>query len=55
MATTDAALERTPSTERSPWVSRLIVFGRCVLAGLTIGLSIPPLGWWPLAFVGILQ
>ena len=31
----------------------MLVFGRCVLAGLCIVASIPPWGWWPLAFVGI--
>jgi apolipoprotein N-acyltransferase len=55
MATTDAALDGPPSTERSPWVGRIIVFGRCVLAGLTIAASIPPFGWWPLAFLGVFQ
>src|SRR4051794_24832726 len=37
------------------WRQRLITFGRCVLAGVTICLSIPPFGWWPLAFLGIFQ
>ena len=46
-----------------PWPGRLrslvpdrrglLVFGRCVLAGVCIAASIPPWGWWPLAFVGI--
>ncbi len=46
-----------------PWPGRLrslvpdrrglLVLGRCVLAGLCIAASIPPWGWWPLAFVGI--
>jgi apolipoprotein N-acyltransferase len=31
----------------------LLVAGRCVLAGLCIAASIPPWGWWPLAFVGV--
>jgi apolipoprotein N-acyltransferase len=29
------------------------VFGRCLAAGLCIAASVPPWGWWPLAFVGI--
>jgi len=36
-----------------PWPSRLLLFGRCLLAGLCIAASVPPWGWWPLAFVGI--
>src|SRR5262249_34008389 len=28
---------------------------RCVLAGLTICFSIPPFGWWPLAFLGVFE
>src|SRR4051795_3558194 len=35
------------------WTRRLILPGRCVLAGLCIAASVPPWGWWPLAFVGI--
>src|SRR5262252_4708887 len=31
----------------------LAVLGRCALAGICIVASIPPWGWWPLAFVGI--
>lgn len=27
--------------------------GRCVLAGLCLVASVPPWGWWPLAFVGV--
>ena len=30
-----------------------VLLGRCVLAGLCIAASVPPWGWWPLAFVGI--
>ena len=37
----------------STWPSRLLLAGRCVLAGLCIAASLPPWGWWPLAFVGI--
>ena len=32
---------------------RLVLIGRCLLAGLCIAASVPPWGWWPLAFVGI--
>jgi apolipoprotein N-acyltransferase len=35
------------------WTRRLILPGRCLLAGLCIAASVPPWGWWPLAFVGI--
>ena len=35
------------------WTRRSILPGRCVLAGLCIVASVPPWGWWPLAFVGI--
>jgi apolipoprotein N-acyltransferase len=31
----------------------LAVFGRCAVAGICIVASIPPWGWWPLAFVGV--
>ncbi|MGH1494153.1 MAG: apolipoprotein N-acyltransferase [Acidimicrobiales bacterium] len=34
-------------------LDRLSVFARCVLAGLCLAGSVPPWGWWPLAFVGI--
>src|SRR5262245_57758352 len=40
---------------RGRWAARAIVFGRCVLAGLTLCLSVPPWGWWPLAFLGVAQ
>jgi apolipoprotein N-acyltransferase len=55
MATTDAAVDGRGTAERSPWIARLVVLGRCLLAGLTIAAAIPPFGWWPLAFVGVLQ
>ena len=29
------------------------VAARCVVGGLCIAASVPPWGWWPLAFVGI--
>jgi apolipoprotein N-acyltransferase len=32
---------------------RLMLSGRCLLAGFCIAASVPPWGWWPLAFVGI--
>ena len=33
--------------------ARLLVIGRAVLAGVCLAASVPPWGWWPLAFVGI--
>ena len=33
--------------------ARLSIAGRAVLAGLCLAASVPPWGWWPLAFVGI--
>jgi apolipoprotein N-acyltransferase len=35
------------------WQSRPLVALRCVVAGVCIAASVPPWGWWPLAFVGI--
>lgn len=35
------------------WRSRLLVLARCLLAGLCLAASVPPWGWWPLAFVGV--
>lgn len=35
------------------WESRPGVVGRAVVAGVAIAGSVPPWGWWPLAFVGI--
>lgn len=35
--------------------ARTITVARCLLAGVTIAASIPPWGWWPLAFVGVAQ
>lgn len=35
------------------WPSRLLLIGRCLLAGMCLAASVPPWGWWPLAFVGI--
>jgi apolipoprotein N-acyltransferase len=32
---------------------RITVLARAALAGLCIGASVPPWGWWPLAFVGV--
>lgn len=45
---TDAA----PPTESMARARALLAL-RCIGAGLLIALSVPPLGWWPLAFVGI--
>jgi apolipoprotein N-acyltransferase len=42
----------TPTTDTRP-ARRFSVVGRCLLAGLCIAASVPPWGWWPLAFVGI--
>ncbi len=44
----------TPKPSRS-WVQRAIVLVRCIAAGATIAVSIPPFGWWPLAFLGVAQ
>ncbi|MCP5026983.1 MAG: apolipoprotein N-acyltransferase [Actinomycetia bacterium] len=42
-----------PSTSRAPsWVADVPVSVRCVLGGLALAASVPPWGWWPLAFVG---
>ncbi|MCC5953244.1 MAG: apolipoprotein N-acyltransferase [Acidimicrobiia bacterium] len=35
------------------WSQRALVAARCLGAGALVALSIPPYGWWPLAFVGI--
>ena len=35
------------------WSRGPMVVARCVLAGLALAASIPPWGWWPLAFVGM--
>lgn len=37
----------------SLWSRRPAVIGRCVLAGICLAGSVPPWGWWPLAFIGI--
>lgn len=36
------------------WRSRLSASLLCLLAGACIAASVPPWGWWPLAFLGIL-
>lgn len=36
------------------WETRVGVLVRCVAAGICLAGSVPPWGWWPLAFVGIL-
>lgn len=51
--TTPDATDGPPAPSRAR--RRLVTFGRCVLAGATICLSIPPWGWWPLAFLGVAQ
>ncbi len=35
------------------WNERLRLAARCVGGGLCIAASVPPWGWWPLAFVGV--
>lgn len=35
------------------WVARSRTSGLALLAGLCLAASVPPWGWWPLAFVGI--
>ena len=35
------------------WDSKLGVMARCLAAGICIAGSVPPWGWWPLAFVGM--
>jgi apolipoprotein N-acyltransferase len=50
-----------PPTAASPdvvgdagfWNQRIGVLLRCVTAGVCLAGSVPPWGWWPLAFVGI--
>lgn len=51
----EAATGAGDGADRPRWVRRTILFGRCLLAGLTIAASVPPWGWWPLAFLGIFQ
>ncbi len=35
------------------WNGRALIGLRCVGAGLLVAASVPPWGWWPLAFVGL--
>ncbi len=35
------------------WGGRTFVIVRCIAAGLCLAASVPPWGWWPLAFVGV--
>lgn len=35
------------------WRDRSLLFARCLVTGLCIAASVPPWGWWPLAFVGL--
>ncbi len=52
----DAAPEHeSDGTGRSTGASRAILALRCVAAGACLALSVPPYGWWPLAFLGIFQ
>jgi apolipoprotein N-acyltransferase len=46
-------LSTPPADRRTRWLGRARTFGLCVAAGASLCLSIPPFGWWPLAFVGI--
>src|SRR5262249_31478802 len=34
---------------------RLLLITRAVVAGLLLAASLPPFGWWPLAFVGLVM
>ena len=38
-----------------PWRGRAVILARCVAAGASIALAIPPFGWWPLAILGLAQ
>ncbi|MEL6982748.1 MAG: apolipoprotein N-acyltransferase [Actinomycetota bacterium] len=42
-----------PDVDVDPVDSRVGIAGRCALAGICLAASVPPWGWWPLAFVGI--
>ena len=35
------------------WRDRTLLAARCIGAGLLLCASVPPWGWWPLAFVGV--
>ncbi|MGI9597913.1 MAG: apolipoprotein N-acyltransferase [Acidimicrobiales bacterium] len=47
-----AARNREPGPTRF-WASRPGVLARCIVAGVCLAGSVPPWGWWPLAFIGI--
>ncbi|MEI7593416.1 MAG: apolipoprotein N-acyltransferase [Actinomycetes bacterium] len=47
------SIESPPSRNPETVGRRTAVLARCILAGFCIAASIPPWGWWPLAFVGI--
>ncbi len=52
---TDQPLD-LPPTGAGPsidWESKPGVFLRCVAAGVCLAGSVPPWGWWPLAFIGM--
>jgi apolipoprotein N-acyltransferase len=40
-------------TDRSPALKRGRVVAACLAAGVVCAASLPPWGWWPLAFVGV--
>lgn len=57
-AADDRTLRRTADDSaagRSRGAARAILALRGVAAGACLALSVPPYGWWPLAFLGILQ
>lgn len=43
----------TPLDQLGPARRRALLSARCIGAGLLIAASVPPWGWWPLAFVGV--
>jgi apolipoprotein N-acyltransferase len=49
---TDSTTDSSSSAPRSRGAKALLAL-RCVGTGLVIAASVPPWGWWPLAFVGI--
>ncbi len=43
-----------PPADAGRWFdTRAAVIARCIVAGICLAGSVPPWGWWPLAFVGI--
>lgn len=51
----DAAPDEEGDPGRSRAAARAVLALRCVAAGACLALSVPPYGWWPLAFLGIAQ